>query len=44
MDKGEMDVIEDTGYILCPECGYLVAKVSTVEEAVASGAMRDAEA
>lgn len=44
MDNNEMDVVEDTGYILCPKCGYLVAKTSTVEEAIKNGAMRDYEA
>lgn len=46
MEKGEANLIsmEDSEYLFCPKCGWNVAKLTTVEEAVKSGAMRDAVA
>ena len=45
-ENGEVaeDVLTDTDYLICPQCRWLVAKLSTVEDAIKSGAMRDAVA
>lgn len=44
MEDNVLNVNEDCGYVICPKCKWLVAKLSTVDEAIKSGAMRDYEA
>lgn len=41
MSKGKIakDIVEEMNYLICPSCNYLVAKLSTIEDAEKEGAI-----